>query len=159
MLTDMSDEQTLILWNVNRTKCDNKLRELATVCLPWHQLTETSILFDDVGISAFQSCVVVDLWQSVSEWRLLLSECVVLCRRENVGACIGALSIREFLASKQISVQEHPPCSLDLAPSDFILFPKIKEMLKGRYFNDIIDIRNNTTAALKAIHKTSSKVV
>jgi hypothetical protein len=25
----------------------------------------------DVGISAFHSCVVVDLWQSLSEWRLL----------------------------------------------------------------------------------------
>jgi hypothetical protein len=37
---------------------------------------------------------------------------------------------------------------LDLAPSDFFLFPKIKEILKGRHFDDI---RSNTTAALKAI--------
>jgi hypothetical protein len=36
---------------------------------------------------------------------------------------------------------------------DFILFPKIKEILKGRHFNDIDDIRSNTTAALKAIPK------
>jgi hypothetical protein len=37
--------------------------------------------------------------------------------------------------------------SPDLAPSDFFLFPKIKERLKGRHF----DIGSNTTAALKAI--------
>jgi len=39
--------------------------------------------------------------------------------------------------------------SPDLAPNDFFLYPKIKEILKGRYFDDIDDIRSNTT--LKAI--------
>jgi hypothetical protein len=68
------------------TRSDNKVRELATVCLPWQQWTETSVWSDDVGILAFHSCVVVDLWQSLSEWRLLLSGCVLVCRRENVGA-------------------------------------------------------------------------
>jgi len=33
----------------------------------------------------------------------------------------------------------------------FFLFRKIKEILKGRHFDDIDDIRSNTTAALKAI--------
>jgi len=33
------------------------------------------------------------------------------------------------------------------------MFPKIKEILKGRHFDDIGDIMNNTTAALKA-HST-----
>jgi hypothetical protein len=41
-----------------------------------------------------------------------------------------AQSVREFLASKQINVLEHPCYSLDLAPSDFFLLPKIKEILK-----------------------------
>jgi len=48
-------------------------------------------------------------------------------------------------------VLEHPAYSPDLAPIDFFLFPKIKEILKGRHFDDIDDIRSNTTAALKAI--------
>jgi hypothetical protein len=48
-------------------------------------------------------------------------------------------------------VLEHPPYSLDLAPKDFFLFPKINEILKGRHFDDIDDIRSNTTAVLKAI--------
>ena len=62
-----------------------------------------------------------------------------------------ALPVREILATKQITVLEHPAYSPDLAPSDFFLFPKIKEILKRRHFNDIGDIRINTTAALKAI--------
>jgi histone-lysine N-methyltransferase SETMAR len=40
-----------------------------------------------------------------------------------------ALSVREFLATKQITVLEHPAYSPDLAPIDFFLFPKIKEIL------------------------------
>ena len=62
-----------------------------------------------------------------------------------------ALSVRECLATKQITVLEHPAYSLDLAPSDFFLFPKIKEIFKGSHFDDTDDIRSNTTAALKAI--------
>jgi hypothetical protein len=44
-------------------RSDNKVRELTTLCLLWQQWTETSVWFDDVGISAFHSCVVVELWQ------------------------------------------------------------------------------------------------
>ena len=49
----------------------------------------------------------------------------------------------EFLASKQITVLEHPAYSPDLAPSDFFLFPKMKEIFEGRHFGDIDDIRFN----------------
>jgi transposase len=57
---------------------------------------------------------------------------------------------REFLASKPITVPEHPPYSPDLAPSD-LLFPKIKEIFKGRHFDDISSECHST--------KTSSKIV
>jgi len=70
------------------TWSDNKVRELATMCLPWQHWTKALVWFDH--ISAFHSCVIVDLWQSLSEWRLLLSACVLVCRRENVGAWIRA---------------------------------------------------------------------
>jgi hypothetical protein len=61
-----------------------------------------------------------------------------------------ALSVREFLTTKQINVLKHPAYSPDLAPNDFFLFPKIKEILKGKHFDDIW---SNTTAALKAIQQ------
>ena len=56
----------------------------------------------------------------------------------------------DFLATKQMTVLEHPGYSQDLAPMTF-LFPKINEILKGRHFDDIDYIRSNTTAAQKAI--------
>ena len=59
-------------------------------------------------------------------------------------------SKEEFLATKQIIVLEHPAYSPDVVRSGFFLFPKIKEILKGRLFDDIGDIMNNT-AALKVI--------
>jgi len=62
-----------------------------------------------------------------------------------------ALYVREVLATNQVNVLEHTAYSPDLAPSDFFLSPKIKKILKGRYFDDINDVRSNTMAALKAI--------
>jgi len=62
-----------------------------------------------------------------------------------------ALSVKQFLATKQTTVLEHPAYSPDLASIDFFLFLNIKEILKGRHFDETDDIRNNTTAALKAI--------
>jgi transposase len=67
------------------------------------------------------------------------------------GAHRRILSVREFIASKQIAVLEHPPYTSDLAPKDSFLFPKRKEVFKIRHFDDIDDMRSNTTAALKAI--------
>ena len=59
-------------------------------------------------------------------------------------------TVRDFLATKQITMLEHPAYSPDLTPSDFFLFQKIKEILKGRHFDDIDEIRSNIKAALKA---------
>jgi transposase len=59
--------------------------------------------------------------------------------------------VREFLATKQIAVLEHPAYSPDLAPIDFYLFPKIEELLNERHFDVIDDIRSSATATLKAI--------
>jgi hypothetical protein len=70
-----------------------------------------------------------------------------------------ALSVREVSASKQVTVLEHSTYSPNLVPNDFFLLPKIKEILKGRQFDDIDDIRSNMTAALKPFYKTSSKIV
>jgi hypothetical protein len=74
-----------------------------------------------------------------------------VCKNGPKGAHRRTKEYREFLASKQITVLKQPPCSPDLAPDDFFLFPKIKEILKGRHFDDIDVIRSNTMAALKAI--------
>ncbi|CAK9828015.1 Histone-lysine N-methyltransferase SETMAR [Anthophora retusa] len=46
-----------------------------------------------------------------------------------------------------------PPYSPDLAPCDFWLFPKLKNSLKGRRFQDVEEIKTNTTKQLLAIPK------
>jgi hypothetical protein len=63
------------------------------------------------------------------------------------------LSVREFSVSKLITVLEHSPYSLDLAPNDFFLFQKIREILKGRHFDDTDDMRSNTASVLKVIQQ------
>jgi histone-lysine N-methyltransferase SETMAR len=42
-----------------------------------------------------------------------------------------ALSVKIFVAQKFITEMEQSPCSPDLAPYDFWLFPKINSALKG----------------------------
>jgi hypothetical protein len=56
-------------------------------------------------------------------------------------------------------VLEHPPYSPDLAPSDFFLFLKIKEILEGKHFDDTDDIRSNTMAALKVIPQNQFQIL
>jgi hypothetical protein len=53
--------------------------------------------------------------------------------------------MREFLATKQITILEHPSYSLDLVPNNFFLFLRINEILKGKYFDAI---RSNTLASV-----------
>ena len=49
-----------------------------------------------------------------------------------------ALSVREFLATKQITLLEHPAYSPDLTPNYIFLFPKIKEILKEMHFDELV---------------------
>jgi hypothetical protein len=45
----------------------------------------------------------------------------------------------------------HPLCSLDLAPCDFALFPKMKMKLKGQRFETVFDIERESQAVLDSI--------
>jgi hypothetical protein len=45
-----------------------------------------------------------------------------------------ALSVREFLPSKQITVLEHPPYSPDLHPNDFFSVPEDNENIERKAF-------------------------
>ena len=62
-----------------------------------------------------------------------------------------ALSIREFLAKKNISILPHPPYSPDLAPCDFYLFPKLKLKLKGHHLGMIETIQKTVTDDLNTL--------
>lgn len=61
----------------------------------------------------------------------------------------SAINVREFLSRNSIRILDHPPYSPDLAPCDFFLFPKCKSVMKGRYWDDVKTIKNETTRHLK----------
>lgn len=57
----------------------------------------------------------------------------------------------EFLAKQGIPLSSHPPYSPDLAPIDFILFPKLKIAVKGTRFEAVPPIQPSVTREFKAI--------
>ena len=59
--------------------------------------------------------------------------------------CHTAISIGEFLTSKDIAVVPQPPNSPDLSPCDFFLFPKLKHVLKGHHFGTLESIQKTVT--------------
>ena len=67
----------------------------------------------------------------------------------------NALEIREFVAKNNIAVLEQQPYSPDLAPCDFFLFPKLKEVIKGTRFQDSEAIKTAVMRELQAIAEES----
>jgi len=62
-----------------------------------------------------------------------------------------ALLICEFLTKHEATVVPQPPYSPDLAPADLFLFPKLKSSLKGRRFQTVEEIEENSVRDLRAI--------
>jgi len=63
-----------------------------------------------------------------------VSTCVYVDRTSRHAPAHTALAVREFLATKQITVLEHPACSPDLAPSDFFSVPEGKGNIERKAF-------------------------
>ena len=63
------------------------------------------------------------------------------------------VSCRVFLAKHQITQVTQPHYNPDLAPCDSWLFPKLKSPLKGKKFQIIIEIQENTMEQLMVIGK------
>ena len=86
-----------------------------------------------------------ELWQDKS-W---------LLHHDNAPAH-NALSIRQFLAEKNMAVLEQPPYSPDLAPCDFFLFPtKLKRIIKGTRFEGVEAIKRAVTTELRGVPEES----
>jgi len=63
----------------------------------------------------------------------------------------NALSVKQFLANKNITVVEQPPYLPDLAPCDFFLFPKIKSVLKGTHLMSVENVKAKTAEILNSL--------
>ena len=62
--------------------------------------------------------------------------------------------MQSFLAKDQIIQVTQPLYSPDLGPCDFWLFPKLKSPLKGKRFQTIKEIQENTMGQLMVIERT-----
>ena len=143
--------------------------------IPSVQIKSQNNVADFFDIREIVHCEFVPTWQTVNQvyylevlerlcekvrrkWPELFANNSWILHHDNAPAHT-ALSVREFLATKQITVLEHPAYSLDLVLSDFFLFKKIKEILKERHFEDIDNIRLTQQQLWRPFHKTSSKIV
>ena len=67
----------------------------------------------------------------------------------------NALAILEFLDKNNIAVLEQAPYSPDLAPCDFFLFPRLKDVIKETCFQDSKAIKTAVPRELRAIPEES----
>ena len=65
----------------------------------------------------------------------------------------NAIIVNQFLAQRKVNVLDRPPYSRDLAPADYLLFPKVKSHWKGHVFDSISDIQRAVTDTLNTIAK------
>jgi len=65
----------------------------------------------------------------------------------------NATIFKQFLAQRKVPVLDHPQYSPDLAPADYLLFPKVKSHLKGHLFDSISDIQTAATSTLNTTAK------
>jgi histone-lysine N-methyltransferase SETMAR len=72
------------------------------------------------------------------------------CHQDNAPAHT-TLSVKQFLANKNIAVLQHPPYSPDLAPRYFCLFPKIKSVLKVTHFVSVENVEAKTAEILNSL--------
>ena len=112
---------------------------------PWHCAQRICTSRQTVN-HAFYKDVLERLRKRVQRVRRDIADDLVL-QHDNAPAHT-ALSIREFLAKKNISVLPHHPC---LAPRDFYLFPKLKSKLKGHHFGTMENIQKIVTDELNTI--------
>lgn len=59
----------------------------------------------------------------------------LILHHDNASSHTAALT-KVYLENQKVEVLDHPPYSPDLAPCDFYLFPKIKDILRGHRFDD-----------------------
>jgi hypothetical protein len=63
----------------------------------------------------------------------------------------ASLLIREFLAKQETIVVPQHPYSPDLTPAYFFLFPKLNSNLKGRRFQTVEEIKENSRHPAKHV--------
>ena len=73
------------------------------------------------------------------------------CRKIRAASADVSLLTYEFLTKHEATVVPQAPYSPDLAPADFFWFPKWKSLLKGRRFQTVAEIEEDSIRDLRAV--------
>ena len=81
--------------------------------------------------------------------------CVECCTDilEMIEADSGFLLVTTWMANRVIKPVQHPPCSADLAPCDFFLFPHVKDSFRGIRFQSTEELKKASENYLKRLLK------
>jgi hypothetical protein len=92
-----------------------------------------------------------DAWEKICEQNLeLLHNHNWLLHHDNVPAHTS-LKTTESVTNNNMVIVPHPPYSLDWAPCDLTLFPKLKLKLKEQCIKTVSDIQRQSQAVLNSI--------
>ncbi len=72
-----------------------------------------------------------------------------LLHQDNAPCHVSAFTLGK-LGEWGIQLLAHPPYSPDLAPCDFDLFPKMKEILHGRHFRTLLELQTEAKRVLNS---------
>jgi len=75
-----------------------------------------------------------------------------LLHRDNAPGHAAFLT-RHFLTDNKMTVVPQPLDSLNLAPNDFFLFPKLKMKIKGRIFQTLVEFQAESQAVLNTLRE------
>ena len=109
---------------------DNKVRELTTVFIVPYEFVTTGQTVNHVYYLEALKRLREKVRRKRSE---LFANNSWILHHENAPAHT-ALSVREFLPTKQIAVLEHPVYSPDLESNDFFSYPEDKENIERKAF-------------------------
>ncbi len=75
-----------------------------------------------------------------------------ILHHDNASPHTAALTMKN-LQEWGMTVLEHPPCSPDMAPCDFALFPKLKKEMRGQNFRNVANVQLETKKILTNLPK------
>ena len=84
--------------------------------------------------------------------RLRTGVCGIKLLHDNTPTHLSA-TVQEYLKESRLDVLNHPPCSPDLSPSDFLLVPRLQVMLAGHRFESCCGIAGAVYQCLQHIPK------
>ena len=79
-------------------------------------------------------------------------ECLWILHQDNARPHTAEYT-KTWLASKGISLMDHPPYSPDIAPCDFWLFPHLQRDLRGIEFESESELKTYSLGSLRALPK------